>query len=204
MCLCACPCRQKLLKQPHTIWPKVAAGIARSSLFLTLYITLAFSGGLLLLVGLKLLLGEAPACSSHSTSHRGWAGVTGKGWGGTDKWSTYALGMGRSAPNCAGQACFCAPVSQATQALCLDTSSICNLSCLLPSRLPRLAQAGVCIGFNTAGTSTGMLIASSVWIGGLATLVEKKSRRMELALYCLSRALESGARCEGCALRFVC
>ena len=31
--------------------------------------------------------------------------------------------------------------------------------------------------------------------GGLATLVEKKSRRMELAVYCLSRALESFALC---------
>ena len=31
--------------------------------------------------------------------------------------------------------------------------------------------------------------------GGLATLVEKKSRRMELALYCLSRVLESFALC---------
>lgn len=31
--------------------------------------------------------------------------------------------------------------------------------------------------------------------GGLATLVEKKSRRMELAIYCLSRALESFALC---------
>ena len=32
-------------------------------------------------------------------------------------------------------------------------------------------------------------------LGGLATLVEKKSRRMELAIYCLSRALESFALC---------
>lgn len=31
--------------------------------------------------------------------------------------------------------------------------------------------------------------------GGLATLVEKKSRRMELALYVMSRALESFALC---------
>ena len=31
--------------------------------------------------------------------------------------------------------------------------------------------------------------------GGLATLLEKKSRRMELAIYCLSRALESFALC---------
>jgi hypothetical protein len=31
--------------------------------------------------------------------------------------------------------------------------------------------------------------------GGFATLLEKKSRRMELALYCISRALESWALC---------
>lgn len=31
--------------------------------------------------------------------------------------------------------------------------------------------------------------------GGLATLAEKKSRRMELALYVASRAVESFARC---------
>ena len=31
--------------------------------------------------------------------------------------------------------------------------------------------------------------------GGLATLVEKKSRRMELALYCISRAMESWGQC---------
>jgi hypothetical protein len=30
-------------------------------------------------------------------------------------------------------------------------------------------------------------MAGSVWVGGLATLLEKKSRRMELALYVLSR-----------------
>lgn len=35
----------------------------------------------------------------------------------------------------------------------------------------------------------------SAGAGGLATLLEKKSRRMELAVYCLSRALESFALC---------
>ncbi len=43
--------------------------------------------------------------------------------------------------------------------------------------------------------TTGAIVAGSVWAGGLATLVEKKSRRMELAYYCMSRALESFARC---------
>jgi putative copper export protein len=31
------------------------------------------------------------------------------------------------------------------------------------------------------------VLALSTWVGGLALLVEKKSRRMELALYVLSR-----------------
>jgi hypothetical protein len=37
-------------------------------------------------------------------------------------------------------------------------------------------------------------LQSDVLAGGLAVLVEKKSRRMELALYCLSRAAESFSR----------
>lgn len=45
------------------------------------------------------------------------------------------------------------------------------------------------------GVSTGGVIAASVWAGGLATLLEKKTRRMELAHYCAARALESFARC---------
>lgn len=47
--------------------------------------------------------------------------------------------------------------------------------------------AGACAGFTTTGTVTGASLAASCWTAGLATLVEKKSRRMELALYCLSR-----------------
>jgi hypothetical protein len=46
---------------------------------------------------------------------------------------------------------------------------------------------GACMGWQMTGTSTGAILALSSWTGGLATLVEKKSRRMELALYCLSR-----------------
>ena len=45
----------------------------------------------------------------------------------------------------------------------------------------------MCLGFNATGTSSGAILAASVWVGGLATLVENKSRRMELALYCASR-----------------
>ena len=50
-----------------------------------------------------------------------------------------------------------------------------------------LAWRGVCTGFNVSGRATGDVIAASCWTGGLAVLVEKKSRRMELALYCVSR-----------------
>ena len=48
---------------------------------------------------------------------------------------------------------------------------------------------------HAAGRATGAIIAGSCWTGGLAALVEKKSRRMELAIYCLSRAIESFALC---------
>lgn len=60
-----------------------------------------------------------------------------------------------------------------------------------------LAFGGACVGFNLTGTCTGPVIAASTWPGGLATLLEKKSRRMELALYCASRAAESFSRCGG-------
>jgi len=50
-----------------------------------------------------------------------------------------------------------------------------------------LAFGGACLGHHLMGRSTGLIIAGSTWVGGLATLVEKKSRRMELALYVLSR-----------------
>lgn len=40
----------------------------------------------------------------------------------------------------------------------------------------------------------GAVIAASAWAGGLAVLLEKKSRRMELALYCASRAVEAHGR----------
>ncbi|GAX83428.1 hypothetical protein CEUSTIGMA_g10853.t1 [Chlamydomonas eustigma] len=88
--------RQLLITKPYQIWPKIAVGIARSSLFLTVFVTLGFGA--------------------------------------------------------------------------------------------------LCAASNLAGTFTGPLIAGSVWLGGLATLLEKKSRRMELAMYCLSRALEAFGR----------
>ena len=36
--------RQNLIKKPLEIWPRVAMGIARSSLFLTLFIAAGFGG----------------------------------------------------------------------------------------------------------------------------------------------------------------
>lgn len=54
-----------------------------------------------------------------------------------------------------------------------------------------LAWTGACAGWQLSGRTTSALIAASCWVSGLATLAEKKSRRMELALYCLSRAVES-------------
>ncbi|KAJ9509276.1 hypothetical protein QJQ45_001728 [Haematococcus lacustris] len=59
-----------------------------------------------------------------------------------------------------------------------------------------LAFGSVCAGFAVTGVSTGPLIAACTAAGGLAVLLEKKSRRMELALYCLSRAAESSCRCS--------
>ena len=38
------PYRQNLIKKPFEIWPRVAIGIARSSLFLTLFIAAGFGG----------------------------------------------------------------------------------------------------------------------------------------------------------------
>lgn len=54
--------------------------------------------------------------------------------------------------------------------------------------------AGACVAFQSTGTVTGSVIAGSCWTAGLATLVEKKSRRMELAFYCLSRVRQQNLR----------
>lgn len=53
-------------------------------------------------------------------------------------------------------------------------------------------QSSLC---NGADGASGMLLAWTCWTGGLAALAEKKSRRMELAHYCLARAVESCALC---------
>lgn len=83
----------------------------------------------------------------------------------------------------------------------LAASQLSLLLLLLPPLLPppsyrsslflsafiSMAFGGACLGHNLTGRSTGLVVAGSTWIGGLATLLEKKSRRMELALYVLSR-----------------
>ncbi|GAB4819141.1 hypothetical protein N2152v2_006187 [Parachlorella kessleri] len=58
-----------------------------------------------------------------------------------------------------------------------------------------LAWVGACVGFNLTGRTTPWVICTSASIAGLAVLVEKKSRRMELAMYCLSRVVEAFGLC---------
>ncbi|CAL8462877.1 g2411 [Coccomyxa elongata] len=70
----------------------------------------------------------------------------------------------------------------------LRSSAFLGLYCTLCWR-------GACVGFQATQSASPPVIAASCWTGGLATLVEKKSRRMELAIYCASRALESFALC---------
>ena len=71
---------------------------------------------------------------------------------------------------------------------CLRSSTFLALYCTLCWR-------GACVGFQLTGRLGPSTIPGFAWMGGLATLVEKKSRRMELALYCVSRAAESFALC---------
>ncbi|KAK9825197.1 hypothetical protein WJX81_006470 [Elliptochloris bilobata] len=58
-----------------------------------------------------------------------------------------------------------------------------------------LCWRGACFGFQATSSCAPPVIAGSAWLGGLATLLEKKSRRMELALYCTSHAIMSFALC---------
>lgn len=67
-----------------------------------------------------------------------------------------------------------------------------------------LAWRGACAGFNLTGRTTGAVIAGSCWVAGFAALVEKRSRRMELALYCLSRVGDSPCTCAGSAAARAC
>eukprot|EP00873_Tetraselmis_striata_P041904 jgi/Tetstr1/462168/TSEL_007233.t1 len=60
-----------------------------------------------------------------------------------------------------------------------------------------LAWRGACVVHTTRRHVPPQLLSSvtmyglTVWVAGIATLLEKKSRRLELALYCMSRALVS-------------
>eukprot|EP00884_Botryococcus_braunii_P003174 jgi/Botrbrau1/12858/Bobra.0188s0001.1 len=57
------------------------------------------------------------------------------------------------------------------------------------------AWRGACTGFQLTQNFTPFTLAAFAWTGGLATLFEKKSRRMELATYCLARCIESFGLC---------
>lgn len=72
----------------------------------------------------------------------------------------------------------------------------CARSSLFLATFVALAHRSVCAANNPpAGVNGGLLkpagVAALAWVPGLAVLLEKKSRRMELALYCLCRALLS-------------
>ena len=79
---------------------------------------------------------------------------------------------------------------------CLDTLA-CSIHALhrRPTQPAPAQWRGACGGFNLAGRTTGAVLGASCWIAGLAVLVEKRSRRMELALYLLARV---GGRMHGC------
>lgn len=68
-------------------------------------------------------------------------------------------------------------------------------SSLFLSLFCTVAWRSMCMAFQWHGRSSGRIVASSVWVAGLALLVEKKSRRMELSVYALIRAIEGLGKC---------
>ena len=66
----------------------------------------------------------------------------------------------------------------------------CLRSSLFLSLFVTVAWRSVCFAFQTTGGTSGRIIAMSCWVSGLALLAEKKNRRMELAIYALSKSLE--------------
>lgn len=54
-----------------------------------------------------------------------------------------------------------------------------------------------CMLFRTVRVCNPAVVAMGTFPTGLAVMIEKKSRRMEIALYCFARALESFAICYG-------
>jgi hypothetical protein len=57
------------------------------------------------------------------------------------------------------------------------------------------AWSWTCVLFRATGTINSPLVAAATFPVGLALMIEKKSRRMEIALYCFARAMESFAIC---------
>jgi hypothetical protein len=152
--------RHRLLQRPADILPKVALGVARSSLFLSLFIGLAFAGA------------RAPGAGRCA-----------------------ACARDRPAACLVRRRCTTPPPPLLLASCRSRAPGVSPKGGLAPAdpAWPR-AAAGICTAHRAAGMTTGAIVAGSVWAGGLATLVEKKSRRMELAYYCMSRALESFAR----------
>jgi hypothetical protein len=68
-------------------------------------------------------------------------------------------------------------------------------SSLFLSLFCTLAWKSVCTAFQWHGRTSGAIVASSCWVAGLALLAEKKSRRMELSIYAVSRAIEAFGHC---------
>jgi hypothetical protein len=68
-------------------------------------------------------------------------------------------------------------------------------SSLFLSLFCTFAWRSVCMAFQMHRRASGTIIASSCWMAGLALIAEKKSRRMDLSVYALSRALESFGLC---------
>jgi len=66
-------------------------------------------------------------------------------------------------------------------------------SALFLSSYVAAGWSGIDVANRAMGTADWRSIPVGVAFAGLATFVEKKSRRMELAMYCLSRALETSA-----------
>lgn len=59
-------------------------------------------------------------------------------------------------------------------------------SSIAPAHLPKSKPCSLAV-HNVAGRTTGPLFMLACGAGGLSLLAEKKSRRMDIALYCLSR-----------------
>ncbi|KAG0564275.1 hypothetical protein KC19_8G097800 [Ceratodon purpureus] len=68
-------------------------------------------------------------------------------------------------------------------------------SSLFLSMYTSTSWAWTCFLFRSTGICNPPLVATATFPAGLTVMIEKKSRRMELALYCFARAIESFAIC---------